>query len=118
MALANLADKVLLWIHGRRLGITGDGQSGVSSALVLDGVPVATTRAPIVKTQVGKNGAGAVTLAGTAVGDNVVNVTNLSTPGDVTSSFEATITVAGQIQQSAATDLSAAQLMFEIQPQS
>src|SRR4029077_20462872 len=28
--LANAADKVLLWIHGRRLGLIGDGQGGTS----------------------------------------------------------------------------------------
>jgi hypothetical protein len=118
MALASLFDKVIMWIHGRRLGMTGDGQAGVSAALVLDGVPVATTRAWITITQLGRNGAGATNLAGVQVGDNVINVTNLTTPGDVTSSFEGTISVAGQIQQTAATDFSAAQLMYEIQPQS
>jgi hypothetical protein len=116
--LANAADKVLLWIHGRRLGLIGDGQGGSSSALVVDNVIVASTRSDIVLTHLGHNGAGAVAVAGTVVGDNVVNVTNLSTPGDVTASFESTVTVAGQVQQTAATDLSAAQLLFSVQPQS
>lgn len=118
MSLQSIADRVLVWLHGRRIGITGDGQSGVSSQLVLDGVPIAGTRADIIVTQVGRNGAGTLALAGAVVGDNVLNVTNISTPGDVTASFESTITVAGQIQQTAATNLSAAQLLFSIQPQS
>jgi len=118
MALQNLADKVLLWLHGRRLGIVGDGQTGGQSALVLDGVPIACTRSDIVVTTLGHNGAGAVAVAGVQVGDNVLNVTNLTTPGDVTASFESTATVAGQVQQTAATDLSAAVLMFQVQPQS
>lgn len=118
MSLQSIANRVLVWLHGPRIGITGDGQASVSSALVLDGVPVATTRAEIVVCQLGRNGAGTLALAGAVVGDNVVNVTNISTPGDVTASFESTITVAGQIQQSAATNLSAAQLIFSVAPQS
>jgi hypothetical protein len=62
--------------------------------------------------QAGKNGAGALTLTGTLVGDKVVAVANLTTPGDLQSSFETTITVAGQIQQSSATDLSVKQCLF------
>lgn len=116
MSLQNLADKVLIWIHGRRLGITGDGQSGVSSALVVDGVPVATTRAPILKAVTGLSAAGAITLTGTVIGDNVVSVTDLSTFADVTSSFESTITVANQIQESAS--VSGHQVLVFVQPQS
>jgi len=111
------SDNVLLWVHGRRLGIVGDGVSG-NSALVLDGKPVATQRSPIVLAALGHNGAGAVTLAGTQAGDKVIGATNLTTPGDVTASFEATISVAGQIQQTGASNLSAAQVLFVVQPQS
>ncbi len=118
MALANLGEKVLVWLHGRRIGLTGDGMASGSAALVIDNVPVATTRAPILICQAGKNGAGALTLTGTAVGDNVIGATNLSTPGDATSSFEGTITVANQIQQSSSSNLSGAQILFSIQPQS
>lgn len=118
MALQSIFDSVRVWLHGRRLGFTGGGMSGESSALVLDGVPIACTRSDIVVTQLGNNGAGAVAVAGAVVGDNVLNVTNLNAPGDVTSGFESTVTVADQVQQTAVTDLSAAQLMFHVQPQS
>lgn len=57
----------------------------------------------------GRNGAGACTLTGAVVGDLVVGVACLTAGqlGMVDASFEAAITVADQIQQSAATDLSA-----------
>jgi len=54
----------------------------------------------------GKNGAGACTCTGAKVGDKVAGVVNLSDGGSAASSFESTITVANQIQQSAAGDLS------------
>lgn len=53
----------------------------------------------------GRNGAGAVTLTGAAVGDKVVGVANSTDGANGASSFEATITVANQIQQSSASDL-------------
>jgi hypothetical protein len=114
-------DDVLVWEHGRRLGIVGDAQSGDPSALILDGQVVASNRMTvpfIAKAVLGHNGAGAVTLAGTVIGDTVVSATNLTTPGDVTASFEATISVAGQIQQTAVTNLSAAQVLFVVFPRS
>jgi len=56
----------------------------------------------------GKNGAGACTLTGVKVGDVVRSVTGLAagTVGDQSAKFETAITVADQIQQSDATDLS------------
>lgn len=54
----------------------------------------------------GRNLAGAITLTGAAVGDKVVGVANTSDGGSAASSFESTVTVADQIQQSAASDLS------------
>ena len=112
------ADDTAVSIHGRRLGLAGDGTPGDTSALLLDGKVVATSRHAIKKVTAGSNGAGPVTLAGTVPGDVVEVVANLTTPGDVTSSFEGTITVAGQIQQTAATNLSAAQLLFQVSPRS
>lgn len=103
MALAALADRVLLWFHGRRLGTTGDGQSSVSSVLVLDGTAVGATRAPPTFALVGTggSGAGAVTLTGAVVGDTVAKVWDTNSAGyvDVTANFEATISIANQIQQ-------------------
>lgn len=55
----------------------------------------------------GHNLAGACTCTGAAVGDRVVGVTNITDGTSAASSFESTITVVNQIQQSAASDLSA-----------
>lgn len=94
---------------GRRLGLSGDnlgnyGNNTVkSTGLVLDGVCVASTRPLIAKVATSLSAAGAVTLAGTQVGDTVLSVSDLSGDSDVTSSFEATITIAGQIQQTVST---------------
>jgi len=118
LARAAKADDVLVSIHPRRLGIVGDGLPGSTSALLLDGNVIGSARNPIKVCQVASNGAGAVTLAGAVIGDTVESVVNLTTPGDITSSFEATISVAGQIQQSAATNLSAAQCLFQVRPNS
>lgn len=124
MGLAlNMADKVLLWIHGRRLGLTSDGQGDAvlgtllsSTALVMDGVVVASTRAPVVKAVLCLSVAGAITLAGALVGDNVVSVTDLSSGTDVSANFESAISVAGQIQQTASQ--TAHQVLVVLQPQS
>ena len=118
LARAAKADDVLVTIHPRRLGIVGDGQPGSTSALLLDGKVIGSGRNPIKVCQLANNGAGGITLTGAVVGDTVENVTNITTPGDVTSSFEATISVPGQIQQTAATNLSAAQCLFQVRPNS
>ena len=71
----------------------------------LDGLEAGTSLKQYLFT--GKNGAGAITLTGTAVGDkvcgHVINETDLTNDS---ANFEATITVANQIQQSSASDLS------------
>lgn len=59
----------------------------------------------------GRNGAGAVTMTGAAVGDVVrqlQGIQPLHFVGDGSGQFESTITVANQIQQSSASDLSGA----------
>jgi hypothetical protein len=55
----------------------------------------------------GKNLAGACTATGLAVGDRVLGVSGVTTVGIVSSKFESVVTVANQIQQSAAENLSA-----------
>lgn len=55
----------------------------------------------------GKNGTGACTLTGAKVGDKVIGVIDLTNLAAAASSFETTITVADQIQQSSASNLSA-----------
>ena len=59
-------------------------------------------------TFVGRNGAGACTATGLAVGDVILSVTGqvAADVGDKSSLFESTVTVINQIQQSSATDLS------------
>lgn len=59
----------------------------------------------------GSNGAGAVTLTGAAVGDAVLGVAGLTDTDERTASFEATITVNDQIQQSSTDDLSTKKLV-------
>ncbi len=57
----------------------------------------------------GRNAAGAITATGAVVGDTVVGVAGLTAGalGAADASFEGTITVADQIQQSSASNLSA-----------
>lgn len=81
-------------------------------------------RAPFVVTAFGLNyssAAGAsngVPIAGVAVGDVIENVRLATTGASVASSFETKATVAGEIQQSSATDLSANEYDFIISAQS
>jgi hypothetical protein len=117
--LRTIADRVILWLHGRRLGLFGDGQASNNNSLVLDGVAVGSTRtgaAPLIAmaTSLG-SGTGAVTLAGTLVGDVVNLVFDVTDSSDVTGDFESTISVAGQIQQTTA--LATKTCMFFINPQ-
>lgn len=61
----------------------------------------------------GSNGAGPITAAGFAVGDRVVSAVNLTDGTNDAANFESVITVAGQIQQSSATNLSAKKYIFQ-----
>lgn len=82
--------------------------AGADGAVTLAGdKPVLSGAAVFQKTQVGRNGAGSLTLTGARIGDKVVGVVNLSTPGDNAAAFESTITVNDAIQQSSASNLSA-----------
>lgn len=117
----DLRDSVLNWLHGRRVGYTGDAYSTDTSLLVLDGVAVGSTRsgaAPIMGVATGLAAAGSITLAGTVVGDNVAMVLNLTGDSDDSANFEATVTVAGHVQQTSASNLSANKYLFFVQPQS
>ena len=115
-----IVDKVLLWLHGRRLGLFGDGQSSNNNSLVLDGVVIGSTRtgaAPLFAIAAGLSAAGAVTVTGTQVGDTVVMVLDMNAAPfvDVTSSFEATVSVAGQVQETAS--VSGHSCFFIVSPQ-
>jgi hypothetical protein len=81
------------------------------------GKAVLSGAAAFAQAKLGRNGAGSVTVAGAKVGDKVGSVTNLTTPGDLTSSFESVVTVAGAVQQTAATDLSAVACLFTLNHQ-
>jgi hypothetical protein len=109
-------------IIGRHFGYTGDPAviaqtPGTGYALLVEGVPVATSRTLIVHTATMLVSAGAVTLANTQVGDKVVSVTDLTGLTDASASFETTITVAGQIQQTGA-GTAGHVLLAAVQPQS
>lgn len=104
--------EVLVSIHGKRLGIDADGN------LLLDGVVVAGTRSTITTVVTGLSAAGSIALTGAAIGDVVTSVINLSTPADDSSDFESAITVAGHIQQTSATDLSASKFLVSLVPRS
>lgn len=74
--------------------------------LVLTG---ATVTGMMLGSFTGKNGAGACTLTGAKVGDKVLGVAGATAGvvGFAAASFESTITVADQIQQSSVANLSA-----------
>jgi hypothetical protein len=115
-----LADRALIWVHGRRLGIFGDGQSTNNSSLVLDGVAIGSIRtgaAPLLAIATGLSAAGAVTVTGTLVGDTVTLVLDMNAAPfvDVTSSFESTVSVAGQVQETAS--VSGHSCWFFVNPQ-
>lgn len=115
----DLRDKILLWLHGRRLGIRGDGGGGSNGVLALDGVAIGSTRSgpnALKVLSAGAAAAGAVTIAGALVGDHVEAVIK-SDFTDATSSFETIVTVAGQVQQTSASNLSGSTFLFFVQPQ-
>lgn len=121
------ADNVLLWIHGRRIGLLGDDQgdnvpSG-TAGLVVDGVVFGVNlpsgRGLIQQLQSTTTGsAGSVTLTGSAVGDRVLSVIDTTTGANLTSVFEATISVANQIQQTGSGGTNTNAVLVTLQPQS
>lgn len=117
----DLRDRVLLWLHGRRLGIKGDGAFPATQGdvLVLDGVTIGSTRSganSLKQVATMRTTAGAVTVPGVLVGDNVELVLSIVAGTDVTSSFETTVSVAGQVQQTGTG--TAVSGLFFVQPQS
>jgi hypothetical protein len=63
----------------------------------------------------GRNAAGAITATGFQVGDKVVAATNLTDGTGDTANFESEITVADQIQQSSASNLTTKKYIFQVQ---
>lgn len=64
----------------------------------------------------GRNGAGAITISGLKVGDEVVSCVNLTDAADGAANFESVVSTAGQLAQSAATDLSAKKYALVVRP--
>ncbi len=87
-------------------GHSGAGAVTVAGTRVGDAVTNVIQTSDMELAMTGHNGAGACTLTGVLIGDIVERV--LKADGtDVTSSFEAVVTVNGQLQQSSASDFSA-----------
>lgn len=109
--LTTSGGKLAVALKANGLDKAADGRNG-AGAITLTGAEVgAVVRAVIPASDLelpftGRNGAGAITLAGTLVGDRVRKVVH-EDGTDASASFESTITVAGQLQQSSASDLSA-----------
>jgi hypothetical protein len=57
----------------------------------------------------GRNGAGAIPLAGATAGSAVFGCVNIQTGANQLASFESVISISGQIQQVATSDLSGAE---------
>ena len=78
-----------------------------------------SSRAPLpVVAVTGLNGTGAIILTEAKKGDSVYAMQNISTLGNEASSFETTVTVNGQIQQTSSSNLSANQYWAFIGAQS
>ncbi len=105
--------------HGvqTKTAVTNKVLTAISDAGVVTQAPL-PSGAFLVTVTAGVAAPGPVTVTGAAVGDKVIGVANLTTPGDLKSSFETTVTVTNQVQQSTATDLSAQQVQFMILKQS
>lgn len=114
-----IRDRVLLWLHGNRFGLYGDGQSTTNSAAVLDGVVVGSVRTganSLKGIATATSSVSAITVAGTLIGDTVELVVDLTDSTDVTANFESTVSVAGQVQQLSGA-LSGKVCLFFVNPQ-
>ncbi len=112
-------DNVLLWLHGRRLGLVGDGSFSASTGVLVDGQLIGSKRGPVVsQLAAGNNGVGSVGFSAAVDGDSVLLALDLTTPANVTSSFEGVISVAGQIRQTSSANLSGKNILFQIAPAS
>ena len=91
------------------IGTSNLQDDAVSTAKIADNAvtgPLLAAGAFLSAVVTGSNGAGACALVGAKVGDKVVMNVNLSDATDDQTSFETTITVVDQIQQTSASDLS------------
>lgn len=116
MPAATPDNSTYISIHGRRVGLVGDGVS--SGGLLVDGALIGSKRSAVKTVFTGRNGAGAITLTGARVGDKVSALINMTSPADAKANFESVITVDNQIQQSSASDLTASKFLVELSLQS
>lgn len=112
-------DNVLVWLHGRRVGLVGDGSYSASSGMLVDGQLAGSKRGVTVsQLAAGNNGAGSISFPAAVDGDIVLFALDLTTPANVTASFESVISTAGQIRQTASSNLSGKNIFFQLQPAS
>ncbi len=72
----------------------------------------ATAYRPEVITAFGRKGAGGIPFSSVSVGEAVIAVINVVTRANAASSFESTISKAGQLQQTSGSDLSGQEFFF------
>jgi hypothetical protein len=72
----------------------------------------ATALRPEVIQAFGRKGAGGIPFSSMVVGESILAVIDMVTHANAASSFESTVTKAGQIQQTSASDLSAHEYWF------
>jgi hypothetical protein len=75
-------------------------------------VVAATSPPQVYPPTFGRNGTGGVTLPGAMVGESVIAVLNIATQASAASSFEATISKGGQVQQTSGSNLSTSEFYF------
>ena|SRR5258708_5471628 len=107
-------------LFGRLLGLLGDD---LGHRHIWIGGPngriVASTRKDQMTVFTGSNGAGACTLTGANVGDNVEGIVRVdASPADNLANFESIISVANQIQQTSASNLSSQTFLIKTNRQS
>lgn len=103
------------------LKVDGDGNATVTGTLTVTGTATVAGKTPMTGSLITKvvtgadasSAAQAVTATGLKVGDVVYAVVNITDLTDASASFESTITVADQIQQSA-TNLSTKKIMVQV----
>jgi hypothetical protein len=71
---------------------------------------------PFCVTAFALNGAGGIPLGRVLKGDIVENVRNITTSASAAASFETTVTISGEVQQTSAANLSANEYDFIITP--
>lgn len=85
-----------------------------SGSMVLNGQPILSAANVRTYCSVGSNLAGNITVTGVLPGDKIIGAVNVTTPGNVLSSFNPNIATANTIAQTAAVNLSAQTIVFTV----